>query len=69
MKTCMSQTPADAAWVKGELDGAGKDTKALLPDSTLLQDFPCQITVGQQEACDWTGKREADLSVAETENI
>jgi hypothetical protein len=22
-------------------------------------DFPCPITLGQQEACDWTGKREA----------
>jgi hypothetical protein len=21
-----------------------------------FQDFPCQITLGKQEACDWTGK-------------
>ena len=35
----------------------------------LSQDFPCPITLGQQEACDWTGKREAELRVAETESI
>ena len=35
----------------------------------MLQDFPCPITLGQQEACDWTGKREAELRVAETESI
>ena len=35
----------------------------------VLQDFPCPITLGQQEACDWTGKREAELRVAETESI
>jgi hypothetical protein len=34
----------------------------------LLQDFPCPITLGQQEACDWTGKREAELRVVETES-
>ena len=34
----------------------------------MLQDFPCPITLGQQEACDWTGKREAELRVAETES-
>ena len=33
----------------------------------LLQDFPCPITLGQWEACDWTGKREEELRVAETE--
>ena len=32
-----------------------------------MQGFPCPITLGQQEACDWTGKREAELRVAETE--
>jgi hypothetical protein len=32
-----------------------------------LQDFPCAITFGQKEACDWTGKREAELRVAEIE--
>ena len=32
----------------------------------MLQDFPCPITLGQQEACDWTGKREAELRVGET---
>jgi hypothetical protein len=35
----------------------------------LLQDFPCLITSGQQEACDWTGKREVELRVGETESI
>jgi hypothetical protein len=25
--------------------------------------------LGQQETCDWTGKREAELRVAETETI
>jgi hypothetical protein len=34
-----------------------------------LQNFPCPITLRQQEACDWTGKREAELRVAETESI
>ena len=33
-----------------------------------MQDFPCPITLGQWEACDWTGKREAELRVAETES-
>jgi hypothetical protein len=36
----------------------------------VRQDFPCtnyvKIVV-QQEACDWTGKREAELKFAETE--
>jgi hypothetical protein len=32
----------------------------------LLQDCPCPITLGQQEACDWTGKGEAALKVAKT---
>ena len=32
----------------------------------MLQDFPYPITLGQWEACDWTGKREAELRVAET---
>jgi hypothetical protein len=35
----------------------------------LSQDFPCPITLGQREACDWTGKREAELRDAETESI
>jgi hypothetical protein len=26
-----------------------------------LQDFPHQITLGQWEACDWSGKREAEV--------
>ena len=26
----------------------------------LLQDFPCPITLVQQETCDWTGKREVE---------
>jgi hypothetical protein len=31
----------------------------------VVQDFfPCPITLGQQEACNWTGKREAELRVA-----
>jgi hypothetical protein len=34
----------------------------------MLQDFPCPITLGQQEACDWTGKREVELRVAEPES-
>ena len=34
-----------------------------------MQNFPCPITLGQWEACDWTGKREAELRVAETESI
>jgi hypothetical protein len=25
--------------------------------------------LGQEEACDWTGKREAELRVAETERV
>jgi hypothetical protein len=33
-----------------------------------LQDFPCPITLEKQEACDWTGKWEAELRVVETEN-
>ena len=32
----------------------------------VLQDFPCSTTLVQQEACDQTGKREAELRVAET---
>ena len=32
-----------------------------------MQDFLCPITLGQQEACDWTGKREAKLRGAGTE--
>ena len=32
----------------------------------LLQDFPCPVTFGWQEACDWTGKREAELRIAES---
>jgi hypothetical protein len=35
----------------------------------MLQHFSCLNTLGQQEACDWTGKREAELRVAETESI
>ena len=35
----------------------------------MSQDFSCPITLGQQEACDWTGKREAELRVAETESV
>jgi hypothetical protein len=34
-----------------------------------LQDFPCPIILGQQEDCDWTGKREAELRIAGTESI
>jgi hypothetical protein len=37
-----------------------------LGSSELLQDFPCPITLGQQEDCDWTGEREAELRVAES---
>jgi hypothetical protein len=33
----------------------------------LSQDFPCPITLSAGEACDWTGKREADQRVTETE--
>jgi hypothetical protein len=33
----------------------------------VLQDFPCPVTLGQQEACDW--KREAKLRVAETASV
>jgi hypothetical protein len=32
----------------------------------MLQDFPCPITLGQQETCDWTGKREAALRATKT---
>jgi hypothetical protein len=35
----------------------------------LSQEFPCPITLGQQEVCDWTRKREATLRVAEAERI
>ena len=35
----------------------------------MLQDFPCPITLGQWEACDWTGKREAELRVPETGTV
>ena len=35
----------------------------------MLQDFPCPITLGQQEVCDWTGKRKVELRVAETESV
>jgi hypothetical protein len=28
-----------------------------------------QEALGQQEVCDWTGKREAELKVRETESI
>jgi hypothetical protein len=35
----------------------------------LLQAFPCSTSVGQQEACDWKAKREAELRVAGTESI
>lgn len=34
----------------------------------LLQDFSCPITLGQWEACDWTGKREAEQRAVGTEN-
>ena len=30
----------------------------------LSQNFPCPVTLGQEEACDWTGKRETVLRVA-----
>jgi hypothetical protein len=35
----------------------------------MLKDFPCPITLGQQETCDWTGKMEAELKVAEIESF
>jgi hypothetical protein len=37
----------------------------------LWYDFPYPITkiLGQQEACDWTGIRKAELRVTETESI
>ena len=35
----------------------------------MLKDFPCPITLGQQEACDWTGKGEAELRVGGTESV
>jgi hypothetical protein len=31
----------------------------------MLQDFPWPITLGQWEACDWTGKREEELRVSD----
>jgi hypothetical protein len=31
----------------------------------LSQDFPCSITLGQQEACDWTGEKEVELRAGE----
>jgi hypothetical protein len=34
----------------------------------MSQDFACPITLGHWEAFDWTGKREAELRVAETES-
>jgi hypothetical protein len=34
----------------------------------VSKDFPCPITLEQQEACDWTGKREAELRVGESES-
>ena len=33
----------------------------------MLQGFPCPSTLGK--ACDWTGKREAELRVAETGSV
>jgi hypothetical protein len=35
----------------------------------MSQNFSCPITLGQQEACDWTGKRKAELRVEEPESI
>lgn len=35
--------------------------------SFFVAGFSCPITLGQQEACDWSGKREAELRVADTE--
>ena len=32
----------------------------------MSQYFPCPITLGHWEACDWTGKREAKLRDAKT---
>jgi hypothetical protein len=37
--------------------------------SFFVAGFSCPITLGQQEACDWTRKREAELRVAETGSI
>ena len=37
-------------------------------DYPMSQDFACPITLGHWEAFDWTGKREAELRVAETES-
>jgi hypothetical protein len=31
----------------------------------MLQDFSYPVTLGQQDVCDWTGKREVDLRVTE----
>ena len=41
--------------------------RGVLEICLLLWDFPYLIILGQQEACDWTGKREAELRVAETD--
>ena len=32
----------------------------------MSQNFPCTITLEQQEACDWTWKMEEELIAAET---
>lgn len=40
------------------------------PDNELLlQDFPCTITLGQQEIYDWTGKREAEYELRDREPL
>jgi hypothetical protein len=35
----------------------------------VFEDFPCPITLEQWEACDWTGKKEVELRIAETGSI
>ena len=35
----------------------------------MSQDFPYPIRLVQQEACDWTGKREVEQRVAETGSV
>lgn len=40
-----------------------------LGSSELLQDFPCPITLGQQEDCEWTGKMEVELRVVERQSV
>jgi hypothetical protein len=40
-----------------------KDINNSLKKYRMLQDYPCPIRLGQQEACDSTGNREVELKI------